>query len=152
MEVPRLGVESELQRPAYTTATATQDLSHVCDLHHSSWQRRILNPLNKAGMEPASLRILVSFLFCWATAGTPSGTSFEHRGWHQRLPVWPRGLTGLCMDCVEWEGGEENLAGWVNDAPGTKCMARGLCCSIWLGASFRRGMQKCALTLAALSG
>ena len=31
MEVPRLGVESELQLPAYTTATATWDLS--CQLH-----------------------------------------------------------------------------------------------------------------------
>ena len=31
MEVPRLGVESELQ--AYTTATATQDPSLVCELH-----------------------------------------------------------------------------------------------------------------------
>ena len=48
MEIPRLGVESELQLPAYTTATATQDLSRVCDLHHSSGQRQILNPLNKA--------------------------------------------------------------------------------------------------------
>ena len=27
MEVPRLGVEKELQLPAYTTATATRDLS-----------------------------------------------------------------------------------------------------------------------------
>ena len=48
MEVPRLGVESELQMPAYATATATRDLSHVCDLHHSSQQSRILNPLSKA--------------------------------------------------------------------------------------------------------
>ena len=31
MEVPRLGVESEMQLPAYTTTTATWDLSHVCD-------------------------------------------------------------------------------------------------------------------------
>uniref|UniRef100_A0A8D1M8R1 Cystathionine beta-synthase n=1 Tax=Sus scrofa TaxID=9823 RepID=A0A8D1M8R1_PIG len=36
MEVPRVGVESELQLPAYTTATATSDPSRVCDLHHSS--------------------------------------------------------------------------------------------------------------------
>ena len=43
-EVPRRGVESELQPPAYTTATATPDPSHVCDLHLSSWQRWILNP------------------------------------------------------------------------------------------------------------
>ena len=48
MEVPRLGIESELQLPAYTTATATQYLSHVCDLHHSSQQCQILNPLSKA--------------------------------------------------------------------------------------------------------
>ena len=32
MEVPRLGVELELQLPAYTTAIATQDPSHVWDL------------------------------------------------------------------------------------------------------------------------
>ena len=43
MEAPRLGVELELQLPAYVTATATPDLSRVCDPHHSSWQRRILN-------------------------------------------------------------------------------------------------------------
>ena len=29
-------------------ATAKWDLSRVCDLHHSSWQRWILNPLSKA--------------------------------------------------------------------------------------------------------
>ena len=48
MEVPRLGVESELQLLAYTTATETPDPSHVCDLHHSSWQHGILNPLSEA--------------------------------------------------------------------------------------------------------
>ena len=32
MEVPRLGLESKLQLPAYTAATAVQDLSSVCDL------------------------------------------------------------------------------------------------------------------------
>ena len=48
MEVHRLWVELELQLPAYTTATAIQDLSHVCSLHHSSWQCWILNPLSEA--------------------------------------------------------------------------------------------------------
>ena len=33
MEVPRLGVEWELQLPAYTTGTATQDPSGICNLH-----------------------------------------------------------------------------------------------------------------------
>ena len=48
MEVPRLGVELELQLPAFATATAVQDLSHICNLYHSSWQYQILNPLSKA--------------------------------------------------------------------------------------------------------
>ena len=43
MEVPRLGVESELQSPAYTIATVTWDQSHICGLHHSSQQYQILN-------------------------------------------------------------------------------------------------------------
>ena len=46
MEVPRLGVESELQLLSY--ATATQDPSRICNLHHSSQQLQILNPLSKA--------------------------------------------------------------------------------------------------------
>ena len=48
MEVPRLGVESELQLLTYATTTAMRDLSHVCDLHHSSQQCQILNPLSEA--------------------------------------------------------------------------------------------------------
>ena len=48
MEVPRLGVESELQMPAYAAATVMWDPSHICDLYHNSWQCQILNPLSKA--------------------------------------------------------------------------------------------------------
>ena len=47
MEVLRLGVELELQLPAHAIAIATQDLSHVCNLHHSSWQPQILNALTE---------------------------------------------------------------------------------------------------------
>ena len=46
--VPQLGVESELQLPAYTTATARWDLSRVCNLCHNSQQCQILNPLSEA--------------------------------------------------------------------------------------------------------
>ena len=45
-EVPRLGVELELQLPAYITESP--DPSCVCNLHHSSWQCWILNPLSEA--------------------------------------------------------------------------------------------------------
>ena len=41
-EVPKLGVESELELPAYTTDIATKDPSHTYGLHHSSQQRQIL--------------------------------------------------------------------------------------------------------------
>ena len=48
MEVPTLVVAAELELPAKATATATWDLSNVCNLHHSSWQCRMLNPLSEA--------------------------------------------------------------------------------------------------------
>jgi len=48
MEVLRLGVTSKMQLLAYTTATARPDPSRVCDLHHSSQQHQILNPLSEA--------------------------------------------------------------------------------------------------------
>ena len=57
MEVLRLGVDSELELPAYARATATQDPSHVCDLHHSSRQLGILNPLNKARDQTHNLMV-----------------------------------------------------------------------------------------------
>ena len=41
MEVPRLGVESELWPLAYARATATPDPSRVCNPHHSSQQHLI---------------------------------------------------------------------------------------------------------------
>jgi len=48
MEVPRLGVESELQLLAYTTAMATWDPSRVCNPHHSSQWCQIPNLLSEA--------------------------------------------------------------------------------------------------------
>ena len=48
LEVPRLGVKLELQLLAYTTATATRDLSHICNLYRSSWQCQISDPLSEA--------------------------------------------------------------------------------------------------------
>ena len=34
--------------PAYATAIAMQDPSYICNLHHSSQQCHILNPLSEA--------------------------------------------------------------------------------------------------------
>ena len=48
MEVPRLGVKSELQLRRMPQAQAMLALSCVCDLHHSSRQHQILSPLRGA--------------------------------------------------------------------------------------------------------
>ena len=48
MEVPRLGVELELQLLAYITAIAMWDLSCTCSLCCSSQQHQILNPMSEA--------------------------------------------------------------------------------------------------------
>ena len=62
MEVARLGVESELQLLAYVIATATPDLSHLCNPHHSSQQCQILNLLNRPGIESVSSWMLIRFI------------------------------------------------------------------------------------------
>ena len=49
-EVPRLGVESELRLPSYTTAIVTSDPSRIWNLHHSSWQHWI--PEQSQGSNP----------------------------------------------------------------------------------------------------
>ena len=70
MEVPRLGVQWELLLLAYTTATATPDLSCVFDLHHSARQRWILNPLSKSRDHIRNLMVSSRIRFCCAETGT----------------------------------------------------------------------------------
>ena len=71
MGVPRLGVDSELQLPAYAIATATPDLSHICDLHHSCQQRQIPNPLSKARDRTHILMDTSRIRFHCTTMGAP---------------------------------------------------------------------------------
>ena len=81
VEVPRLTVESELHLRAYSTTTAVQDPSCVSDLHHSLQQGQICNPLSKVGYQGQILNplarlgikpwMLVGFVPCWSTVGTP---------------------------------------------------------------------------------
>ena len=75
MEVPRLGFELELEPLAYAAATATAtampDPSRVCDLHHSSRQRRILNLQSKARDQTRNLMVPSQIRFRCATMGTP---------------------------------------------------------------------------------
>ena len=99
MEVPRLGVESELQPPAYTTATTRPDLSCVWDLHHSWGEHWILHPLTKIRDRTHILVDTSQVHFCWAMMGSPTVISFK----------------GKIMQCVTWEGSFNGETGnpWV---------------------------------------
>ena len=71
MEIPRLEDKSELLLLAYTRITATPGLSRICELHHSSLQCWILNPLNKARDWACNLTVPSWICFYCATTGTP---------------------------------------------------------------------------------
>ena len=94
IEVPRLGVESELQLWASTTATATatavQDPSHTCDLHHSSLQHQIPYPLSEGGDRTHIFMDTSWICFHCTTTGTPLCSFFESTVWF--LP-----LSSLCI-------------------------------------------------------
>ena len=62
VDAPKLGVELELQLPAYTTVTATRDPSHLWDPHHRPGQHRILTHWARFGIEPATSLLLVRFI------------------------------------------------------------------------------------------
>ena len=62
---------------AYAPATATPDLSCVCDLRHSSQQRQILSPLNKARDQTRNLMVPSWSCFRCAMTGTPLRAYFK---------------------------------------------------------------------------
>ena len=70
MEIARLGVQLELQLLAYARAMATSDSSHVCNLHHSSWQSQILNTLRKARDWTCNLKVTSQIRFWCVMRGT----------------------------------------------------------------------------------
>ena len=117
MEIPRRGAKSELQLPAYATATVTQDPSCVCDLYHSSWQHRALNPQSKARDQTRNLRNTSQIHFCCATMRTPQNqfcvNTFSWEGFLQ-MPIIQCDTPGLPHSCAlssdpwtsEWSSSE----------------------------------------------
>ena len=72
MEVHRLGVESELQLLACTTATATR-IWAASATYTTAQQCHWVRP----GVEPVSSWVLVGFINHWARKGTPWGEFFK---------------------------------------------------------------------------
>ena len=119
--------ESELQLPAYITATATSDLSSVCDLYHSSLQRWILNPLSGASDWTRILMDASQVLYHWASTGTPkplfqmNNTFVELLSWRSGLRIWLQDLESLWRVQVPlWRRGSDVAAAvaWISPWPG----------------------------------
>ena len=79
-----------------------QGLSHVGDLHHSSRQHRILNPLSKARDQTRVLLGTSWICFCWAMMGTLEHEFYE--GWicPPSASNWINSLTSFLSPC-SWE-------------------------------------------------
>ena len=75
MEIPSLGVKSELQLLAYTTGIAVPDPNHIFNLLCSLQQCR--THWARPGMEPESSWILVGFLTCWDNVNSKTKIYFE---------------------------------------------------------------------------
>ena len=54
--------------------------SHVCNLHHSSWQCRVLNPLNKARDQACNFMVTSQICFRCTTTGTPTVIVLRYLG------------------------------------------------------------------------
>ena len=74
------------------------DLSHVCNLYHSSWQQRTLNPLNKARDQIHILMDTSLVHYCWATMGT--GTP----SFGQSCSGWNMNWCGKCSLGLDFIG------------------------------------------------
>ena len=117
MEVPRLGVESKLQLPAYAPATAQPDSSCICDVHHSSWQCRTLNPSSEVRGRTSNL--LVPSRILWRGRGN------KRNSWVGALIGAPRGRFRRSPRIVS-DGARQILSGF--------CAARGLVRVFWPAA------------------
>ena len=131
MEV-RLGVQSELQFP---TATATWDPSQVCDLYHSSWQCRILNPLSEVRdpthilMDTSQVRnplshsgnprdqsLLFNLIFLWNTLFLPEVSVPDfmiYFKWSRKCTHEPLYLTSFQFDFATIQLHENEHGEWV---------------------------------------
>ena len=117
LDIPRLGVKSELWLQANTTATAVQDPSLICDLHHSSQQHQIPDPLGEAKHRTCFFMDTSQICFRCTTTGIPCVYFFKENP----LAPWKRGwFQSWCRE--ENTGWAWNIQGCFQK--GRKCVKR----------------------------
>jgi len=99
MEVPRLGVELDLQLLAYATSIAMPYLICIFCLHHSSWQCWIPNPLSEARDRTYILMDTHQVCYPWATTGTPGCWFLTQVFWLTILYESDKSLT-MCISTL----------------------------------------------------
>ena len=98
MEVARLGVQSELQLPVYTTVIATQDLNCIWDLRHSPQQCWVLNPLSEARYWTCILMVASQIRFHCPMTGTPIRNLYYLS--KMKVKIWLRTSKGLFLNSL----------------------------------------------------
>ena len=113
MEVPRRGVKSELKLPAYTTPTVTWDLSTSLTYTTAHGNAGFLIHWARPGIEPVPSWMLVRFVNCWATTGTPivNVVIKNKYYWSSHHGSAEGNLTSIHKDT----GSIPSLAQWVKD-------------------------------------
>ena len=76
MGVPRPGVKSEPQQCGMWSVSATYTTAmwyviRICNLHHTSWQHQLPDPLSKTRDWTHTLMDISRVCYCWVTVGTP---------------------------------------------------------------------------------
>ena len=98
MEVPRLGVKLELQLQAYATTIAMEDPSlHHSNLHHSSWQHRIPDPLSEVRDRTCILMDTSWIRFLCTATGTPRAIHFY---WNTNKEMQLNYVLSFCFENV----------------------------------------------------
>ena len=94
-------------------------LSHVCNLHHSSWQCRILSPLSEARDQTRLLMVPSLIHFRCATTGTPKWLVLDGR--QCSSPSLPASVPHPTLTCVGSQT-HNNLRGTCLCVPRPSCM------------------------------
>ena len=146
MEVPRLGVKSELKLLRDLSciciwATAMRDLSCICDPHHSSQQCQTLNPVGKGWHQTRILLDTTWVPYCWATTRTPVFAFLKIRGinftWKKNTEGGG-GKTAGKVSC-RFPGSQQNRAPKWRIA--RFCEPHSYCRVIWAVASYLVGQE-----------